>query len=85
MSPIQSSKPPHKPIELLPFDERALELPPMPDDVFDELVGDMKRRGFRPQFPIIVHNGKIIDGVNRARASVKAGVEPVYPAIRRQG
>jgi hypothetical protein len=50
----------------------------MPDDVFDELVGDMKRRGFRPQFPIIVHNGKIIDGVNRARASVKAGVEPVY-------
>ena len=78
MSPIQSSKPPHKPIELLPFDERALELPPMPDDVFDELVGDMKRRGFRPQFPIIVHNGKIIDGVNRARASVKAGVEPVY-------
>jgi hypothetical protein len=67
-----------QPIELLPFDERALELPPMPDDVFDELVGDMKRRGFRPQFPIITHNGKIIEGVSRARTSVKAGVEPVY-------
>jgi hypothetical protein len=65
-------------IELLPFDERALKLPRMPDDVFDELVGDMQRRGFRPEFPIITHNGKIISGVHRARACVKAGVEPVY-------
>jgi hypothetical protein len=68
----------NKLIELLPFDERAASLPPMPADVFDELVGDMVRRGFRKQFPIITHNGKIIEGVNRARACVKAGVEPVY-------
>jgi hypothetical protein len=46
--------------------------------VFDELVGDMVRRGFRSQFPIITHNGKIIAGVHRARACVKAGVDPVY-------
>jgi hypothetical protein len=65
-------------IQLLPFDKRASDLPPMPADVFNELVGDMMRRGFRPEFPIITHNGKIIAGVHRARAAVKAGVEPVY-------
>jgi hypothetical protein len=80
MQPVGSKR---KSIELLPFDERALELPPISDDVFDELVGDMVRRGFRPQFPIITHNGKIIEGVNRARACVKAGVEPVYQQFDR--
>jgi N6-adenosine-specific RNA methylase IME4 len=52
--------------------------PLMQGDELDELVGDMQRRGFRPQFPIITFDGQIIDGRNRARAAQKAGVEPLY-------
>jgi hypothetical protein len=52
--------------------------PLMEGDEFDELVGDMKHRGFRPQFPIVTFEDQIIDGRNRARACEKAGVEPHY-------
>jgi hypothetical protein len=62
--------------KLLPFDERANIFPLMQGDEFDELVGDIKRRGLLD--PIDIYNGKIIDGRNRARACENAGIEPQY-------
>jgi hypothetical protein len=78
--------------ELLPFHPLCEEFDQMVGKEFDELVGDIKRRGLR--FPIItfrepiprpdgsisVHEMRtvIIDGRNRARACAEAGVEPRY-------
>jgi hypothetical protein len=61
-----------------PFHPLADIFPLMEGDTFDELAGDMQRRGFRPQFPIVTFEDQIIDGRNRARAADKASVEPNY-------
>jgi hypothetical protein len=61
-----------------PFHPLADIFPLMEGDEFDELVGDMKRRGFRPQFPIVTFEDRILDSRNRARAADKASVEPNY-------
>jgi DNA-binding ferritin-like protein (Dps family) len=63
-------------IELLPFHPIADKLPLMEGKEFDELVGDIQRRGLR--FPIVTFEGRIIDGRNRARACERAGVESRY-------
>ena len=41
---------------------------------FDALVEDIKANGLRE--PIIIHDGMILDGGNRYRACVEAGIEP---------
>jgi ParB-like chromosome segregation protein Spo0J len=64
------------PTRPLPFHPDADVFPLMTGKEFDELVGDIQRRGLR--IPIVTHNAMIIDGRNRARACTKAGVEPAY-------
>lgn len=52
----------------------AAELfPAMDGKEFDELVADIKKNGLLE--PITVHKGKIIDGRNRYRACIVAGVD----------
>jgi len=43
---------------------------------FDALVNDVKTNGL--QIPIVLHDGKILDGRNRHRACLQAGVEPRF-------
>jgi hypothetical protein len=61
-------------IELLPFHPAADIFPLMEGKEFDELIGDIQRRG--PRFPTTTHKGFIIDGRNRARACAKLGLKP---------
>ena len=44
---------------------------------FDDLVVDIRANGLR--IPITTFEGKVLDGRNRERACLLAGVTPVYP------
>jgi hypothetical protein len=46
-------------------------LPLMDEDQFDGLVGSIRREGLHE--PIILYQGKILDGRNRYRAALEAG------------
>lgn len=50
--------------------------PRMVDDAFIKLTADIKANGLRE--PIILHDGMILDGGNRYRACIQAGVEPRF-------
>ncbi len=54
--------------------------PLLKDAEFDELVEDFRKHGLRE--PISLFERKIIDGRNRERACIKAGVEPRYRSIK---
>lgn len=43
-----------------------------------ELISDMLDNGYRPENPIVLYEGKILDGRNRYAAAKKAGVDPVF-------
>src|SRR5262249_12652485 len=45
---------------------------------FDALVEDVKAKGLL--VPIVTHEGKILDGRNRYRACIKAGLDPGFEA-----
>lgn len=47
-----------------------------PED-FDRLVESMKKSGFDPHRPVVIHEGMILDGRHRYDAAKKAGVEVV--------
>jgi len=50
--------------------------PRLADGEFSALVADIKANGLRE--PITTHDGMILDGGNRYRACVEAGVEPAF-------
>lgn len=65
-----------------PVAHPAAELFPMlNDDEIRPLVDSMRRNGFDPSKPILRYAGVILDGRNRLRASMLAGVDPVFADV----
>ena len=59
----------------LPFHPLSEIFPLIEGKEFDELVADIKLKGLL--HPIVLHEGMILEGRNRARACEAAGVEPI--------
>lgn len=55
----------------------ALVFPPMDATTFNDLVASMRAGGFDKRHPVILFEGKILDGINRTRAAAQAGVQIV--------
>jgi hypothetical protein len=58
--------------ETLEFHPLAEVFPLMEGSEFDAFVADIKANGLRE--PILLYDGKILDGRNRARACAEAGI-----------
>lgn len=63
---------------LLEAHELADLLPPMADKEYAALVESMRRDGYDRTQPIILLDGKVLDGRHRDRASRDAGVQPCF-------
>src|SRR5262249_53283417 len=61
--------------ETPPFHPLAEDYPLMPTGELQRLIDDMKEHGFDARFPIVWHEGLILDGRNRWLAALAAGVE----------
>lgn len=57
--------------------EYADIFPPMDAAEFDRLVDSMTRHGFDEHEPVLLYEGKILDGRHRLLAAREAGVEPI--------
>jgi hypothetical protein len=57
--------------------------PPLPPDELQALADDIKQNGLR--HPVLLHEGKVIDGKNRLEACQIAGVQPVCEEWDGQG
>src|SRR5262245_17601140 len=60
----------------LEFHALATLFPLLNGEDFDELVADIRKHGLRE--PIVMFEGKVLDGRNRYRACIEAGVEPTF-------
>lgn len=54
--------------------------PRLDADAFASLVADIRVNGLRE--PIVIHQGMILDGGNRYRACLEAGIEPSFTEFR---
>lgn len=58
------------------FHDAANELPMLSGGRLEELVEDIKANGLKQ--PIVLYDGKVLDGRNRYTACLAAGVEPTF-------
>jgi N6-adenosine-specific RNA methylase IME4/ParB-like chromosome segregation protein Spo0J len=50
--------------------------PPMPEDQFNSLIDSIRDHGLLT--PIMLHEGKILDGRHRYKACINLGIEPLF-------
>ena len=60
------------------YHEYANLFPMMSAGEFDSLLSDMARNGYDETAPIVLCDGKILDGRNRYKAADELGIIPVY-------
>lgn len=60
------------------YHEYANLFPMMTHSEMEQLCNDMRQNGYDKTAPIVVHQGKILDGRNRQLAADTVGVMPVY-------
>lgn len=60
------------------YHELANIFPMMSADEFSALLSDMARNGYDQTAPIILYDGKILDGRNRQKAADEIGLKPFY-------
>ena len=59
----------------------ANAFPMMGAEALDALIESIKANGFNPRFPIVLHEGQVLDGRNRLAACRSADVEPVLDVL----
>ena len=72
------------PFEKLPVHEAADWFPLLEGPAFDDLVENIRRFGLREPI-VMTADGKLLDGRNRYRACLAAGVEPKFRTFRGPG
>lgn len=60
------------------FHELANLFPMMSEEEMKALRQDMRENGYRVQYPVLLYEGKILDGRNRYAAANAEGIEPIY-------
>lgn len=60
----------------------ANSFPVMTRKEYSGLVGSMEKEGFDENFPILLYEGKILDGRNRYKAAKETSVEPIYRVFK---